>query len=415
MKATILLRSISISLILVALTSASKNLVSSSRHQQDVLLVSKPLLFSTSSSHHSTTTTTTSTVWTSTEMMDATTPLVLEEEDETESPLNNDKKLVQEKLDYAAHKVATSLHQLGVVDLTSTHVMTLLQNTSLLIVGSMAHEHRVYHRFHHIIDVVDGLERKKQADPITVLAALFHDVVYAHVDGALSNDQSRILTMERGTIIQNTPTGYQLAPGDAAEQDTLLQMVASIFGVTEGQTLSNEFLSAVVAVRQLESALPRSTLARIAACIEATIPFRNDMAQRLYQNLRHANEQFQLNLSELELVRTVQQAVQLANEDVANFAYDFDSFIGQTMSLLPETNPALRSISPSALDWIVALEKMSKFFDFLQSQRIFHQFQNVPLTAELVRQQQAAATNMAEARIYLQTQMETLRATVPKV
>jgi len=63
-----------------------------------------------------------------------------------------------------------------------------------------------------------------------------------------------------------------------AHGDILLAIATSIFGFKSHQTLLpfaglNEFLSAMLACRELEKSLTLKQLVRIVVCIEATIPF----------------------------------------------------------------------------------------------------------------------------------------------
>jgi hypothetical protein len=128
-------------------------------------------------------------------------------------------------------------------------------------------------------------------------------------------------------------------------------MVETIFGYEPGQPIDvttglNEFLSAVIAVRQLMDHLPTAVLAQIACCIHATIPFRRanpetgkTHMEQLYDNMVTTNEKFHLGLTEGDLVKCVQRACLVSNCDVGNFGTtDRHWFLDNTWSLLPGTS-----------------------------------------------------------------------------
>jgi len=194
-------------------------------------------------------------------------------------------------------------------------------------------------------------------------------------------------------------------------------MVERIFGYDKGQEINtqngiNEFLSAVVAVRQLEAHLTREQLAQIAACIEATIPFKNirdeetnttSHMQTLYQNLVETRAFFKLDLSDDELIESVQLAARLANEDVGNFrTTDAHYFLDNTWSLLPEMNTSLRkTYLYTIIEYQRAVHSMNGFFGFLKPAVIFAQFQDTPSAAEMLTSIKHAELNMELGRKYV--------------
>jgi hypothetical protein len=158
-------------------------------------------------------------------------------------------------------------------------------------------------------DVAEGVAD----DPIAVLAALFHDSVYFHVDGGISKLQLHYLNLfveeedeEEGDSITTAGARHNNQPQQLAQYhvkkprpsrikdehnnndnkdediDILLRMVECIFGyplntdVVTYRCGLNEFLSAMICVRLLHTLLPLRTLAEITCCIEATIPFRSN-------------------------------------------------------------------------------------------------------------------------------------------
>ena len=218
----------------------------------------------------------------------------------------------------------------------------------------------------------------------------------------------------------------------------LLQMVESIFGYQPNQVIHvgnglNEFLSAVIAVRELSGLLSIDQLAQIACCIEATIPFRpvdkdsgKTHMDRLYDRMVLTARKFQLkgllatNDEEVdgnannadkddakftypEIVKCIQRACILSNCDVGNFGTtDRFWFLDNTWSLLPETNESLRNqFVYSVQQFHHAMKKMYDFFGFLQPEVVFHQFRNVPSKDELDRMINECRKNLEFGKTYV--------------
>jgi hypothetical protein len=123
--------------------------------------------------------------------------------------------------------------------------------------------------------------------------------------------------------------------------------------------------------------------------------------------LQQACERFQIPLSADEQVRAVQEAAQLANHDVDNFARrDPLPFLENTWKLLSETNNALRLTGPyTILEYRQALQNMYTFLCDLDPQVIFHHYQGVPRQAEIHRKQHNAARNLELATNYLMVKL----------
>jgi hypothetical protein len=172
----------------------------------------------------------------------------------------------------------------------------------------------------------------------------------------------------------------------------------------------NEYLSAVIAVRELEPFLPKSVLAEIAACIECTVPFRapnketgESAADKLYKNLSLVNESEHLGMTDEHVVTAVQRAVILSNEDVENFGTsDRAWFLDNAWSLLTETNEALRrQYLYSVMEFQFAVFKMNGFFNFLCPTIVFQQFRNVPDNEEIENKISEARRNLEIGRRYV--------------
>ena len=279
---------------------------------------------------------------------------------------------------------------------------SILEQKAILIHESMSSSSRNYHSVQHVFDISKDLR-----DPICILAAFFHDCIYYHVDGGLSEVQERILEgvfevddssseddVKGHTTSQKSKDMSKLilSKRTTQEKDPLIYLVEMIFGFEPGQLVTamtglNEFLSAVIAVRELNAHLPLKQLAQIACCIEATIPFRpsckttgRTAMDRLYENLKSANEELSLGMSDKELVESVQRACILSNSDVGNFGTsDRLWFLDNTWSLLPETNESLRhQYLYTVKQFQHAVFKMNGFFGFLRPDVVFQSFRGVP-------------------------------------
>ncbi len=253
---------------------------------------------------------------------------------------------------------------------------------------------REFHRHEHVLELLEG------ADPLATLAALYHDLVYVNVDHAVPGRPGELVA----PFLAHEPSGWRLLP--AAEQDEVVRDVLAVFGRRPGDVLDtvdglNELLSAVVAVKELERVLTREHRLGLAAAIEATIPFREDVGSALEERLAR------LGLTEEQVADFVRRAVRLANEDVGNFADgDPARFLDNTWKLLPETNPALQTASSYGVrDYRVALMKMEAFLSRLSAGRIFHGWKGEPAQEELDRRMDAARKNLELGVRYLKCKL----------
>jgi hypothetical protein len=258
-----------------------------------------------------------------------------------------------------------------------------LEAMAVSIHGSMSCSSRNYHSVQHVFDI-----SRELTDPIAVLSAFFHDCIYYHVDGGLSENQAELL---KGIFQKNADGSHTFTTSGDECEDTLLPMVECIFGLAPNQKVTaglNEFLSATIAVRSLQVNLPIEQLAQIACCIEATIPFRGvdketgeTAAENLFKNMQEATKRFNLNLTEDDLVNSVQRACILANNDVGNFgSKDLHWFLDNTWSLLPETNETLRQqYLYTVKEFHLGIFKMAGFFNyFIRAELVFQSFRGVP-------------------------------------
>jgi hypothetical protein len=302
--------------------------------------------------------------------------------------------------------LVTSIEQLG-----GRVELAKLEQIAELIIQTMRGPWRYFHTSEHIFEVGGSV------DPIEVLAALFHDLVYVQVDqGVGFNISSAICPFVK-------EVRSQLVIKDQTElpNDTMYQLVAAVFGFVPGKILSpfagqNEFLSAVIASKCLEPFLPASQIAQIAACIEATIPFRAvspsglSAIELLHQRLIGVNRDFNLEWSDAATREIVKRSVRLANRDVENFASPNSSnFLDNTWNLMPETNHELSNVnSYTVAGYRRSLQKMEGFLNFLKPELVFQQFMQEPDDETYAHMVARTRHNIAVAKLYLGVKLITI-------
>ena len=299
--------------------------------------------------------------------------------------------------------LAWALAQLQ-VEIAEPQLVRLTQ----LIWSTVTGQGRLFHNVEHILRLAEG------EDPLSTLAALFHDSIYIQVDWGLVAEVQPLLTpyliWQQGTLCLRSAAELMQMPDSCCP--TLL------FGLDHPQPMPaeqfNEFLSALLAVRCLRGYLSAAQLAEIVVAIEASIPFRSSLQQvpseHLYERLSQANRQLQLQMSAEQLENAIHRAVAFANQDVESFSgADPVIFLDQTWRLLPEMNPALRQAEQYSIrDYRTALQAMETFLQQLKPEQIFQQFRQVPnpLTCQAWRDR--AAHNLDTALLYLESKLVAL-------
>ncbi|MEG4441571.1 hypothetical protein QUB47_10875 [Microcoleus sp. AT9_B5] len=286
-----------------------------------------------------------------------------------------------------------------------------LEQIAELIIQTMRGPWRYFHTSEHIFEVGGSV------DPIEVLAALFHDLVYVQVDQGVSFNISSALC----PFVKEVRSQLVIRDETELPDDAMYQLVASVFGFIPGKTLSpfggqNEFLSAVIAAKSLEPFLPPSTIAEIATCIEATIPFRPvapsglSAIELLHQRLVSINRDFHLGWSYAEIVEVVKRAVRLANRDVENFASrNSSNFLDNTWNLMPETNHELTNVnSYTVAGYRRSLQKMEGFLNFLKPELVFQQFMQEPDDETYANLIARTRKNIEVAKLYLGVKLITI-------
>ncbi|HHH28836.1 MAG TPA: hypothetical protein ENK57_10900, partial [Polyangiaceae bacterium] len=218
-------------------------------------------------------------------------------------------------------------------DLGQTPELADLERWAVVIHSSMSGRGRSYHTVDHVFQVGEG------NDAIGTLAILFHDTVYCEVDGGIP----RALEPALADALHIDGDHVELGEFDP-EASVFRALVARIFGFEPGQRVTfqsglNELASALLAARTLQTHLDMRTIAEVVTCIEATIPFREQGAEEiLATRLAQADVEHGLGLGEAGVDRAVRRAVEVANRDIANFAYeDPAAFLSHTWEILPET------------------------------------------------------------------------------
>ncbi len=278
-----------------------------------------------------------------------------------------------------------------------------IERIGFIVNSAMTVQGRVFHTPEHIFDLADP------DNPYVTLAALFHDIVYHHVDEGFVPEIKEIV----GPYVREKDGKISLAKGIPTD-DLAFHGTRSVFGFKQAQTLSpfgglNEFLSALVMNSLLVGTVSHRTLLITTACIEATIPFRGvdesglGPADRLALRVKKTNKSFAMELSELDLVEAVQWAVVFANRDVWNFAEaDVGRFLDNTWKLLPETNPDLRVSGVYTVgSYRKALQKMEGFMRKLDPTHIFHCYRSCPSQTEYDHLLKLATRNIQVGREYL--------------
>jgi hypothetical protein len=299
----------------------------------------------------------------------------------------------------------------AIADLDGQADKEQLTKISNLIIQTMTGRWRSFHTPNHIFEVGEG------GDAIEVISAIFHDLVYVQVDQGISVNISRYISPY---IKQDREQLVILDPPELQE-DIIFKMVTMLFGFKHGQPLlpmsgQNEFLSALIAIKALESMLPLSRLTEIAACIEATIPFRPQLdsgltcSDLLFGRLVIANEEFQLSWNDQKIAEIVKRSVRLANRDVENFASPNSSrFLNNTWNLIPETNHDLKNVnSYSVHGYRVSIQKMEGFMNFLFPEIVFRRYRNEPSEKTYYKLLAQTKQNLEVARLYLGTKLTSI-------
>lgn len=276
-----------------------------------------------------------------------------------------------------------------------------IEELSVMIHRSMTPQTRSYHTLEHVFHLAET------PDPIRCLAALFHDLVYYQIDRGFPAPMQQMLAPY---FLEGN--GARLA--QIASTDRAARLTCDVFGYVAGQTLSpftglNEFASALCMNLALQDILPETQRIGIAACIEATIPFRGPNARgqscidALEERLRRVNDEYHLNIAPPQIEQIMAAATAFLNHDVDSFAEpDPGIFLDGSWKLLLESNAPLQTIDVYSIrEYRQALQKMAGFLCRLNPDLIFHQYHHEPTDEEFERLVGLARRNVAIGCKYL--------------
>jgi hypothetical protein len=290
------------------------------------------------------------------------------------------------------------------VSCTQRRARKLAQNIQL----AMSAHGRNYHNLDHVFSFVDP------NDPICTLAAMYHDVVYYQVDQGFTPEILAIII----PYIYELEGEFYISK-NILEKDRLIWMTLDVFNLKAGQKLSsvdalNEFLSALVLVRELGDIVEAKYLLQMIVCIEATIPFRGRDKSGLTpfevmaKRLRKITKKYcSVPLKSHDIEKTIKTAVVFSNKDIGNFSEsDPARFLDNTWKLLPETNAALRDRDAYSIRaYRIALQKMWGFMMFVKPELVFNQYHGIPSDDEFQEMLDRAAVNIFIAREYLRVRL----------
>lgn len=248
--------------------------------------------------------------------------------------------------------------------------LAALEAAGDLVYRAMTQRTRCYHDLAHLFAVA------REVPALARLAVIYHDVVYLSVDGGMAPE----ISDQFGGVVFCSEGRVYLH----VEPDDLLFGVATIFGFSAAQELPqegglNEFLSAVLAVLELRFYLGDKDLWAIAACIEATIPFRAAIDGKSPDDLL-GDRLRALNMPDEKIESIQLLAVRIANADVQSFGKsDFRQFIDNTWEILAETNGDFQEAGAYSIrTYREALCRMESFFCELDPRVIWRRHGDVP-------------------------------------
>ena len=278
-----------------------------------------------------------------------------------------------------------------------------LETLAVTVYTAMTVPTRYFHTLEHVFNLSDP------QNAIVSFTAIYHDIVYFQVDNGFSPHIWHLLSPfirwnnDKLSVVDTIP-----------ESERMIHMALDLFDVRPGQDIAtdgimNEFLSALVMIKQLETLLSWKDLALITVCIEGTIPFRavapgeKSYFDQMELRFQEVIKRYGLDLSQQELINGLELAVSFANRDIENFAEaDPGRFLENTWKLLPETNVALRSPGVYTVGaYREALQKMDHFFETLNVDTVFKQYRGFPSAEDYDLLMRQARYNLQVARKYM--------------
>lgn len=289
--------------------------------------------------------------------------------------------------------------------------MAYVEEVSCLIHRSMDSFSRDFHNTGHIFKLSEGLS------PIETLACIFHDVAYFQVDGGLPKGTEEFL-LQYVLIEEQKVFIYSKSK---IPQNELFNICMDIFDFKYEQELSsmgglNEFLSALIACEKLKEHLDRKQLITVVAIIEGTRPFRptdqhgKNCFDYLEERIVALQKKYKDTPTQKETIRIVELALNFANKDVENFAFENSAeFLANTWALLQESNTFLQNVKVYTItDYRQVLQKMESFMNFLRPETVFHRYRKTPSQRKYDGLISRATRNIQIAREYLKVKVLTI-------
>ena len=273
-----------------------------------------------------------------------------------------------------------------------------LESWTLLIVDVLNHPDRYYHNTKHILDVTTDL------NGISAIAAIYHDVIYLPVDALLHPKIKKILNK----YFQMKKNFFQIRPD--ALNDWNFRLVSHVFNMSKEQKFidqnsNNEFLSALVALHEMQEVLSPELKLYLACCLESTIPFRGSKktVNNLISKIESSNKILNKTLLKKEANECIASFIEVANRDVSSFGEDKTNiFIYKTILLILEENRHLQRFPLYNCDQMrKSLTEMYIFLINLKSDNIFLKYKETPKTNALKKKTAHAKKLLELATDYL--------------
>ena len=251
--------------------------------------------------------------------------------------------------------------------------ITKVESIAIEVVRAMGSEMRDYHKPEHSLDV------SKVNSPIASLAAIFHDCIYIQVDPSWKTNFYSYL----GNFIPTVELNLDANDVFKTENSEIRKAILVLFGMESNSDLRlnkglNELLSAIVMEHFLSPILTVKDVLSVAACIEATIPFRNvdadgnTSADRLKKRLNKAAQILNESFSEQEQINIIDWCREIVANDLASFAsHRLNTFISNTWNVMNENNAALRNMYFYISEYRKAVNNVIPFLQSLDPNQMF--------------------------------------------
>lgn len=282
---------------------------------------------------------------------------------------------------------------------------TDIEELSLLVYNQLSSAKRQFHNTKHVLKVCEPLK-----NPLEVIAALFHDIIYYQVDSKIPSQH--LENIKSLVDLENT---HEPKIREDFPNDKWFSFCLDIFNYETGKIISisgmNELLSAYIASLVLSPFLNDIQTITVIVAIECTIPFRVSNGNGLthFEGLeiiiKKACENHDIEITEEEIIKVIKSGINLANSDVENFGdRDTKIFLDNTWALISESNQHISSVKSYAYSirsYREALMRMEKFLNFLNPASVFHTYQGVPERKFYNKINRYAHKNIDIARQYL--------------